>query len=178
MESATIDVVTKSHTKIDLYVLITVFIICVISYRSFVLGLLLTIPLIAANLVVTGLMAFMHVGLTIDTLPVVAIGVGIGIDFGIYLFSRIREELPLCNNNYEEALSKSFMTTGRLILFSGITMIVPLYLIGFITKIKFQAQIGVLIGTILFVNMLWSITLHPILINYFKPKSLSVNNIS
>jgi len=172
LEGATMDVVEHSHTKIDLYILATVFVICVLSYFSLLGGALLTIPLVAANVVVTGLMAFMQIGLTIDTLPVVAIGVGIGVDFGIYMFSRVREEMPATNNDYGEALRRSSVTTGRSILFSGLTMVLPLYLIGVFTKIKFQAQMGILIGTILLINMLWSITIHPIFINYFRPKFL------
>lgn len=172
LEAATSNVVETSHIKIDIYVLVAILVLCIATYRSFVAGILITLPLLAANVIVTGAMAFMHIGLTIDTLPVVAIGVGIGADFGIYLFSRIVEEMEAAGNNFEVAIQKTFLTTGKTILFSGVTMIIPLYIIGILTKIKFQAQIGILIGTILTINMLWALTIQPICAYYFKPKFL------
>ncbi len=178
LEAATTNVVETSHVRIDIYILITIFVICVVTYRSFVAGFLVMLPLLAANVIVTGAMAFMHIGLTIDTLPVVAIGVGIGADFGIYLFSRVLEEMEEAGNDFEKAIQKTFLTTGKTILFSGITMIVPLYLIGILTTIKFQSQIGILIGTILTINMLWSLTIQPIWAYRFKPKFLYAKNKS
>lgn len=172
LEAATTNVVQTSHVKIDVYILITILLLCILTYRSFVGGLLVVLPLLAANVIVTGAMALMHIGLTIDTLPVVAIGVGIGADFGIYLFSRIVEEMEENGNNFELSIQNTFLTTGKTILFSGITMIIPLYVIGLLTHIKFQSQIGILIGTILTINMLWSLTIQPIWAYRFRPKFL------
>ena len=172
LEMAVNQVVEFSHERIDLLILITVFIMCVMSYRSFVAGVILIFPLILANLLVTAVMVVMGIGITIDTLPVVAIGVGIGVDFGIYLMSRMQEEMRENGNNYDVALNNSLLTTGNAILFSGLAMIIPLIIIGFITNIKFQSQMSVLIGLILFINMLLSITLQPLVIHYFKPKFL------
>ncbi len=175
LEMAVNQVVESSHAKIDLLILFTVLITCIISYRSFVGGFLLVIPLVFANLFVTAVMAFMGVGITIDTLPVVAIGVGIGVDFGIYMFSRVKEEMAKNGNNFDSAINEALFTTGTAILFSGLTMIVPLLFVGAYTEIKFQAQMSILIGVILFINMLWAITVHPIMIHYFRPNFLKVS---
>ncbi len=175
LEMAVNQVVKSSHTKIDLMILLAVLVTCIASYRSFVGGFLLLIPLIFANLFVTGVMAFMGVGITIDTLPVVAIGVGIGVDFGIYMFSRMKEEMLRSGNDFEVSINNSLLTTGTAILFSGLAMIVPLLLIGVVTSIKFQAQMSILIGVILFVNMLWAITVQPLIIHYFRPKFLKMS---
>ena len=107
----------------------------------------------------------MGVGITIDTLPVVAIGV----DFGIYMFSRVKEEMAKCGNYFDSSINDGLLTTGTAILFSGLTMIIPLVFVGAYSSIKFQAQMSILIGVILFINMLWAITVHPIMIHYFRP---------
>lgn len=172
LEMAVNQVVTSSHQRIDLLILIAVLFMCVASYRSFVAAIVLVFPLIIANLFVTALMVVMGIGITIDTLPVVAIGVGIGVDFGIYLMSRMQEEMAVNANNYDISLDKALLTTGQSILFSGITMILPLIIIGYISEIKFQSQMSTLIGLILFINMAWAITVQPIIIRYLKPKFL------
>ena len=172
LEMATMDVVQSSHEKIDLLIYGTIFLLCVISYRSLTAGIFLGIPLVFANIVAIGLMAFMKIGITIDTLPVVALGAGIGVDFGFYFASRMKEEYEKIFD-VDEALEKTLMTTGKTVLFSGLTMIIPLVVVGAITEIKFQAQMGILIAIILFINMIWTVTVSPILIHYFKPKFLT-----
>jgi len=173
LEMATTEVVQSSHIKIDLLVYVTIFIICIVSYRSLVAAMLLCVPLVFANFVVTGLMGFMKIGVTIDTLPVVALGAGIGVDFGFYLLSRVKEEYEH-EQDVDKSIIASLLTTGKAILFSGLTVIVPLLCVAAITNIKFQAQMGILIAIILFVNMIWSITVTPLLIHHFKPAFLKV----
>lgn len=172
LEMAVNQVVDSSHERIDLLILIAVFFMCYGSYWSFAAAGILIFPLIVANMFVAALMVVMGIGITIDTLPVVAIGVGIGVDFGIYLMSRMQEEMRDNGNNYDIALDKALKTTGQSILFSGITMIFPLIIIGYISEIKFQSQMSILIGLILFINMVWAVTVQPMIIRYLKPKFL------
>lgn len=172
LEMAVDQVVKYSHSRVDMLILVAVFILCVVSYKSFVAGAILVFPLLFANLLVTAIMAAMGIGITIDTLPVVAIGVGIGVDFGIYLISRMQEEMRDSANDFDRSLNNTLLATGNSIIFSGISMTLPLIIVGLITDIKFQSQMSILIGVILFINMLWAITLQPMFIHYIRPKFL------
>ncbi|MGH7896853.1 MAG: efflux RND transporter permease subunit, partial [Candidatus Binatia bacterium] len=92
IEYAVNSVITGTHTRIDIAVLLAVFALCVVSFRSIVAGLILVAPLVLANALAMAFMAVMGIGLSINTLPVAAVGMCIGVDFGIYLLSRYREE--------------------------------------------------------------------------------------
>ena len=74
------------------FVLGVVFLFCAVTYRSIVAGLLFIVSCIAANFTAFIYMRLMDVGITIDTIPVISLGIGLGVDYGIYVVSRIRDE--------------------------------------------------------------------------------------
>jgi len=100
MEIALNEEMKRSHMLIDLTVYAAIFIVCTLSYWSVVAGLMLTLPLILANSVAAGYMALSNIGLSINTLPVAAIGAGVGVDFAIYLYSRSIEEFALMSGDW------------------------------------------------------------------------------
>src|SRR4029453_5968994 len=71
----------------------TIYIIVLFTYQSAVAGIMLLLPLFISNIVINGLMATMGIGININTLPLVTVGVGFGIDYGLYIVSRIIEEI-------------------------------------------------------------------------------------
>ena len=94
MEMALNEEMREAHARIDIMVLIAIFIMCSLAFRSFIAGLMLTAPLILSNLIAFSYMSFMNIGLSVNTLPCSAVGVGVGVDFAIYLYSRCIEEFP------------------------------------------------------------------------------------
>ncbi|MBW2369097.1 MAG: MMPL family transporter, partial [Deltaproteobacteria bacterium] len=92
MELATNEEMKRTHATIDMMVLGTILVLCALFYRSIVAGLMLTAPLILGNLVAFAYMSLNGIGLSINTLPVAAVGVGVGVDFAIYIYNRCREE--------------------------------------------------------------------------------------
>jgi len=95
MEIGVNDEIIHAHATMDAAVLIAIFILITVSFMSITGGLMVTLPLILANAMAFAYMAFMDIGITINTLPVAAVGLGIGDNFCIYLYSRCQEEIRL-----------------------------------------------------------------------------------
>jgi predicted RND superfamily exporter protein len=169
MEIGLNDEMRQSHAKMDAIVLGAIFIMCVLAFRSIVAGVMLTAPLLLANLIAFWYMSWMNIGLSVNTLPVSAVGVGVGVDFAIYLYSRCVEEYPK-RKDFRETVLIAAKTTGEAIVFTGLTIILPVITWYFISGLKFQAEMGFFLAMIMTTNMVVALTLHPLLIMLVKPK--------
>ncbi len=172
MEIALNEEMKRSHVLIDLTVYAAIFIVCTLSYMSITAGLMLTLPLILANSVAAGYMALSNIGLSINTLPVAAIGAGVGVDFAIYLYSRSIEEFALMSGDWNEVIIQSMCTCGKAVIYTGLTIIVPILTWYFFSDMKFQAQVGFYLSMIMMTNVILTLVFHPMVI-YFKPKFIS-----
>jgi predicted RND superfamily exporter protein len=143
-----------------------------------VAGLMLTLPLVLGNLTAFAYMGLNNIGLTINTLPVAAVGVGVGVDFAIYIYSRCVEEFPdkeqwgtsTEGERWATAIVAAVRTSGKAVVFTGLTMILPIMVWWFISDLKFQAQMGMFLAMILATNVLLAISLHPLLLYLIRPK--------
>ncbi len=169
LEIALNEEMKNSHAQMDIAVLVTIFIMCTLAFRSFVAGAMLAVPLLLSNLMAFAYMAYANIGLSTNTLPCSAVGVGVGVDFAIYLYSRCIEEFPN-HSDYKDTVVTAVKTAGSGIVFTGITLILPVIAWYFISGLKFQAQMGFFLAMLLFINMVASLTLHPLLILIIKPK--------
>ena len=172
MEIAVNEEMKRAHFLIDCMVLAAILIMCSIFFRSIVAGLMLIIPLILANLVAFSYMALTNIGLSINTLPVAAVGVGIGVDFAIYLYSRIVEEYPH-QDGWVETVLVAVRTSGTAVVYTGLTLILAIIPWYFLTDLKFQAQMGFFLSMLLLINVIFALTLHPLLICLIKPRFVS-----
>ncbi len=173
MEVALNEEMKRSHAIIDLTVLGAIFILCALSYMSITAGLMLTLPLLLANSVAGAYMSLSDIGLSINTLPIAAIGVGVGVDFAIYLYSRCQEEFPLQGGDWTRTIIQSICTCGKAVVYTGLTIILPIITWYFFSDMKFQAQVGFFLAMIMGTNVVLTMTLHPLLIYIIKPKFIS-----
>jgi len=123
---------------------------------------------VTANYVAMAYMAIVKMGMTIDILPVVTIGAGLGVDYGIYMLSRIKEELEK-TGDMRQAIQRAFPTTGRAIVITGFTVIFGI-VFWYFSTIRFQAQMGFLLAFLLFMNMLGALFLVPALTYILRPR--------
>jgi predicted RND superfamily exporter protein len=172
MEIALNEEMKRSHMLIDLTVYAAIFVVCALSFMSVTAGLMLTLPLILANSVAAGYMALSNIGLSINTLPVAAIGAGVGVDFAIYLYARSREEFALMAGDWNEVIIQSMCTCGKAVVYTGLTIVVPIITWYFLSDMKFQAQVGFYLSMIMVTNVILTLVFHPMVI-YFKPKFIS-----
>jgi len=146
-----------------------VFLLCSAAYRSLTAGLLLLVPVNLANEALLAAMHLLGVGLDVNSMIVAAIGVGVGIDYGIYLLSRICEEVQANNGDWGVAITRALQTTGKAIMFTASIMvlgILPWYLLS---GLKFVADMGLLLIAIMAINMVLSLVVLPLLVRWVKP---------
>lgn len=174
MEIALNEEMKRTHAEMDAIVYGAIFLLCMISFRSIVGGLMLTLPLILANAVAVAYMAFLNIGLSINTLPVTAIGAGMGVDFAIYLYSRARDEYVV-TRDWTKTIFMSVSTTGKAVVYTGLTMFAALLPWYFLSGLKFQAQMGVFLAVVFGMNVILALTLHPLLLYAIKPKFIARN---
>jgi predicted RND superfamily exporter protein len=172
MEIALNEEMKRSHIFIDLAVYAGIFIVCTLSFMSITAGLMLTLPLILANSVAAAYMSLSNIGLSINTLPIAAIGAGVGVDFAIYLYARSREEFALMAGDWNEVIIQSMCTCGKAVVYTALTIIVPIITWYFFSDMKFQAQVGFFLSMIVGTNVILTLVFHPMVI-YFKPKFIS-----
>ncbi|MCP4683291.1 MAG: MMPL family transporter [Desulfobacterales bacterium] len=150
-----------------------VFLLCSLTYRSVVAAIILLIPLNVTNIITLAIMRWLEIGLNINTLPVVSVGVGVGIDYGIYLLSRICEEFQTGGGEYSSVVAtRAIKTTGKAIFFTASTMIMGVIFWYILSSMKFQAEMGLLLALIMFINIFAALVLIPTMVNFFRPKFL------
>ena len=153
--------VEAAQFPILLYVFAVIIFLCLCAFRSIRGMFCITIPLTLVSLLSYALMSYLEIGLKVNTLPVVALGVGIGVDYGIYIFNRLKQYLEQ-GMQLEKAYIMTLASTGYGVLFTGFTMA-----FGTVTWIfsplKFQADMGILLTFMFLINMLAAIVLLPAL---------------
>ena len=145
----------------------SVFLLCVATFRSFMAGLILIIPLTISQIVSEVFMLWYGIDLNINSLPVAAIAVGIGIDYGIYLMARIAEEYGKCGD-YHSSNLRAVETTGKAIIFTATTLVAGVVFWAFV-NLKFQSEMGLLLGLLMLLNMINALVFIPSLVALFKP---------
>lgn len=149
----------------------TIWVILLFTYRSLTCGLYLLGPLIASNIIVNAYMAMNDIGVNIHTLPLVTVGVGFGIDYGLYIVSRVIEEIQV-NSDLDKSVHEALVTSGKAVSFTAITMIIST-LFWVTSNIRFNAEMGLLLAIWMFISYVGSQTLLPVLILVFKPKFIT-----
>jgi len=159
--AATNEEVRSAQTPILLYVYGAIVLLCLLTFRSLRGTLCIVLPLVLVSYLAYALMAFLGIGLKVNTLPVVALGVGIGVDYGIYIFSRLREYLAE-GDPLDVAYMRTLRLTGRAVVFTAITLGVGVGTWLF-SDLKFQADMGILLSFMFVFNMIGAMLLLPAL---------------
>lgn len=161
--AATNEEVDAAQFPILIYVFSAIIILCLITFRSVMGTLCIVIPLALVSLLAYALMTILEIGLKVNTLPVVALGVGVGVDYGIYIYSRL-DSLIKEGKSLTDAYIVTLQITGSGVIFTGITLAIGVVTWIF-SPLKFQADMGILLTFMFLVNMLGAILLLPALAN-------------
>jgi uncharacterized protein len=159
--AATNEEVESAQFPILMYLFGAIILLCLITYRSVRATLCIMLPLGLVSILAYAVMNLLEIGLKVSTLPVVALGAGVGVDYGIYIFSRLESILKI-GEPLQEAYRHTLRITGIGVLFTGLTL-------GFgvvtwiFSPLKFQADMGILLTFMFLVNMLGAILLLPAL---------------
>ena len=173
VQAAVRDVIAQAQILNLSLALLMVLFFCTINFRSLAAGIILTVPLAISNLIAFALMAAYQIGLTINTFPISSVGIGLGVDYGIYFIGRLQEEKKT-TPDLSLAIVNTIRSNGKSIFLIATTLCMGL-LVWIFSELKFQAQMGALLAMLLFLNMLGALFLVPSFIAIFKPKFLSRN---
>ncbi len=180
IEAATNIVVHESNTKMLFGVYAAVTLLCFIAFRSWRAVLCAVLPLVLTSILAEALMVFLGIGIKVSTLPVVALGVGIGVDYALYVLSVTLTWLKQ-GESLSKAYYRSLLFTGRVVIFTGITLSLGV-LTWYWSPIKFQADMGILLTFMFIWNMLGALILTPALAHFLlapaKPSVLNVTDPS
>ena len=162
--AATNEEVSAAQFPILMYVFSIIIILCLLTYRSVRATLAITLPLGLVSLLAYALMTELEIGLKVSTLPVVALGVGIGVDYGIYIYSRFKSHLEEGMTIYQ-AYHETLKVTGSGVLVTGITLAIGTATWIF-SPLQFQADMGILLTFMFLLNMLGALLLLPALASW------------
>ena len=147
-----------------------------ITFRSFKAVVVALLPLMLTSIMVEALMVQLGMGVKVATLPVIALGVGIGIDYALYILS-----ITLVGLRQGNSLSHSYLRalnfTGKVVMLTGVTLSVGV-ITWIASPIKFQADMGLLLAFMFIWNMLGALVLLPALAHFLlKPKYANSDDV-
>jgi predicted RND superfamily exporter protein len=161
IEASTNIVVRDANRTMLLYVYAAVTLLCLVTFRSWRAVVVAVVPLALTSILCEALMVMLGIGVKVATLPVIALGVGIGVDYALYLLSvqlaAQRAGVPLA-----EAYRKAVQFTGKVVGLVGVTLAAGVITWAF-SPIKFQADMGILLTFMFVWNMLGALILIPAL---------------
>ncbi|EPZ14353.1 hypothetical protein M622_18825 [Thauera terpenica 58Eu] len=164
IEAATNIAVGHANRTMLFYVYAAVTVLCFITFRSWRAVVVAVVPLVVTSLLCEALMVVLGIGVKVATLPVVALGVGIGVDYALYLLAvqlaAQRDGMPLT-----EAYCKALVFTGKVVALIGITLAAAVIPWAW-SPIKFQADMGLLLAFMFIWNMLGALIVIPSLATF------------
>src|SRR5690554_281522 len=164
VEVATNQVIEKASNRMVLFVYAVVSGLCLLTFRSVRATLCLMIPLGLTSVLCEALMAQAGIGTKVATLPVIALGVGIGVDYGVYIYAQL-ERFLLQGKPLQEAYFETLRSTGKAVMFTGLTLAIGVGTWMF-SPIKFQADMGFLLTFMFLWNMIGALWLLPALARF------------
>jgi predicted RND superfamily exporter protein len=169
IEAATNIVVRDAWRSMLFLVYGAVVVLCFVTFRSWRAVVVAVLPLMLTSVMAEALMVLFGMGVKVATLPVIALGVGIGVDYALYILSITLAQLRK-GASLSDAYFRALMFTGKVVMLTGVTLAIGVVTWVF-SPIKFQADMGLLLAFMFIWNMLGALVLVPALGHFLlKPK--------
>ncbi|MGE0487190.1 MAG: RND family transporter [Gammaproteobacteria bacterium] len=166
------DVVAQNRLTILALLNGLMFLVCSFAYRSPMAGIILLVPVNLSNVLLDATMVTLGIGLDVNSLPIASIGIGVGIDYGIYLLSRMCEEFQ-DSQHYGEAIDRAITTSGKAITFTATIVLISILPWYFLSDLKFLSDMGLLLVMVMTINMVISLLVLPLMVWWIKPKFIA-----
>ncbi|MCP1625917.1 efflux RND transporter permease subunit [Pseudomonas nitroreducens] len=168
IEAATNQVVKQANRDMLWWVYGAVILLCLVTFRSWRAVLCAVLPLVLTSILCEALMVALGIGVKVATLPVIALGVGIGVDYALYVMSIVLAQLRQ-GASLSEAYYRALLFTGKVVMLTGVTLAIGVGTWIF-SPIKFQADMGVLLAFMFVWNMVGALILLPALAYFLLPQ--------
>ncbi len=162
------DEVERSHVANISLIFLVIFVLNSLTYRSMTSAMIIVLQIATATMVSLAYLAIRGVGLNINTLPVQSVGVGIGVDYAIYIVDRICQEVAE-TADIDEAIRRAISTTGMAVSFTATTIVGGIILWSW-SSLRFQAEMAQLLSILMVFNMFGAITVIPTFYSIIRPK--------
>jgi predicted RND superfamily exporter protein len=159
--AATNEAVETAEVQMIASIFAAITLLCWITFRSWRGVLCVVVPLMLVTILCNALMALLGIGLKVATLPVIALGVGVGVDYGIYIYEQMQHSLKR-GIDLRTAFYEAMRQRGTAAVFTAVTMTIGVGTWAF-SALKFQADMGILLAFMFMVNVLGAIFLLPAL---------------
>jgi hypothetical protein len=168
------ETLVKYNGLTTLIAYIMCFFFVAVFFQSFVAAIFITLPLLTSTFLTQAFMTLNNppIPLTTATLPIASVGMGLGVDYAIYIVGRIIEEYRDNKRELNDSIAIALGTSGKAVLYIGLTLIVSLAFWA-MSKLMFQALMGLLLAIVLIINMLGALFIVPSFIALFKPKFIT-----
>ena len=170
IQAATNEVVEEADRVMLVLVYAVVILFSLTTFRSWRAVVCAIIPLIFVSILCKALMVGLGIGVKVATLPVIALGVGVGIDYALYVMSALLAHLK-AGATLQQAYYRALLTTGRVVLLTGVMLAIAVST-WFMSPIKFQADMGILLAFMLLGNMVCCLVFMPALSYFLMSKQV------
>ncbi|WP_207793541.1 efflux RND transporter permease subunit [Pseudomonas lopnurensis] len=153
-------------------VFLLIFAFVMVFYTSWHAGLMMLMAMLFATVLTYAYMGLAGMSIDINTVPVIAVGIGVGIDYSIYMMDRIREEM-VKNGSLASAVHRAIATTGMAVSFTAITLMAGIIMWVLLSDLRFQADAALLLCVMIVLNGFTSMLLVPAWVLVFKPRFIT-----
>ncbi|MDR3500792.1 MAG: MMPL family transporter [Parvibaculum sp.] len=161
VQAAVNEEISQSELPMMLWVYVVIVALVTITYRDWRAVIACCLPLTFATFLGYWFMEVLQIGLTVATLPVMVLAVGIGVDYAFYIYNRIQYHLAE-GRNITECFKLALLETGMATVFTAITLAIGVSTWAF-SALKFQADMGLLLTFMFMINMIMAVTVLPAL---------------
>ncbi|PFG10281.1 efflux RND transporter permease subunit [Marinobacter sp. LV10MA510-1] len=153
-------------------VFLLIFAFVMLFYTSWHAGLMMLLAMLFATILTYAYMGLSGLSIDINTVPVIAVGIGVGIDYSIYMMDRVREEMAKCGD-LRDSVRKAIATTGMAISFTAITLMAGIVMWVIFSELRFQSDAALLLCVMIVINGLAAMLLVPSWVLVFKPRFIT-----
>ncbi len=162
------EIILASQIEAIALALLVLALICTAVYRSSIAGMVFMVPVIISNMLTFAFMTWQGIGMNINTVPVAALGIGLGVDYAFYIADRIKEEIAI-GKSAEEAVRIALHSAGMGVIVTASVLILAT-LLWWASSLRFQAEMGLLMAIWLSVSAFSALFVMPSLIYVFRPR--------
>jgi len=162
------EIILASQIEAIALALMVLALICTVVYRSSMAGMVFMVPVIISNMLTFAFMTWKGIGMSINTVPVAALGIGLGVDYAFYIADRIKEEIAI-GKSAEEAVRISLHSSGMGVIVTASVLILAT-LLWWASSLRFQAEMGLLMAIWLSASAFSALFVMPSLIYVFRPR--------
>ncbi len=161
IQAALNEEVARQEIRAFLIVYAVIILLVAVTYRDWRATICCTLPLTGATFAGYWFMSVMDIGLSVATLPVLVLAVGVGVDYAFYIYNRLQHHLSR-GHDVVDAYRQSIAETGSAVIATALTLALGVIAWAW-SGLQFQAEMGLLLCVMFVLNMVGAVTALPAL---------------